>query len=29
MLGGDWFLGCHRSPNKKDLVEINNLGFLD
>jgi len=29
MLGGDWFLGCHRSPNKKDLVEINNLGFFD
>lgn len=29
MLGGDWFCGCHRSPSKKDLIEINNLGLFD
>ena len=27
MLGADWFLGCHRSPNKNDLIEMNNLGL--
>lgn len=27
MLGGDWFWGCHRSPNKKDLAEMIDLGL--
>jgi hypothetical protein len=28
MLGADWFLGCHRSPSKAELLEMSDLGLV-
>lgn len=29
MLGADWFLGCHQSPNEEDQMEMINLALSD
>lgn len=29
MLGADWLLGCHRSPETEELIEMTHLGLHD